>query len=417
MKLKRILVLVLVLLIALLPFTGCKKSGNEINVVGIAPSGYDGDSIRNAVTMAADEINAAGGIGKKGKKIKLFWITEGKDNVKLKNDLTQAIERDKCKYIVGGYASTAVKVAMEVMKEKKILWFGTGGAHPSIVQAVQNDPGMKYYFRVGTLDSIQQGEAIADFATAVLKPKNLLKTAYIRLNHPYSLEIIKAAQTKMEANGFKTVIKDHPVAIGATDFSDFIDKCKASGIQLIVCSFLLDETTNFIKQMGAKGMNKSIAITGAMAKILKDEFSTEIGAENAAYVTSISPQSGPVDMAGNGAAVAFAEKYKTKYNMSAYWISYSSYDALRVFKAAVEKAKSFKADKIIAAIEADDFEFQGLMNFKWKKENHDLVVGEVNNKLYAVLPVFQFFPDGSRHCVYPLKFKQKDFLMPGATPQ
>lgn len=406
--------LLLILVFSLMGFIGC-KGGNYIKVAAIAPLGEAGEGIRNAIKMAVEEVNAAGGI--LNQKVRIIWVTEGKDAAKLQTDLTQAIETDKCKFIIGGYSSARVKAAMKVMKEKKILWLGTGGAHPSIVQAVADDPGMKYYFRVGTLDSAQQGASIARFAISVLKPKGLTKVAYIRVNHSYALEIIKPAREAMAAAGFKTVIEDHKVKFNATDFADFLDKCKAEGVQVIVCSFLLGETKNFIKQVAAKGLNTKIAIVGAMAPVLKDEFPAEVGgAANAAYVTSLSPQSGPVDMTGNGAAVKFAKDYKAKYGKSAYWISYIAYDALRVLKAAVSKAGSLDTNKIISTMEADDFEFVGLVRYKWKKENHDLFVGEQGGQVYADFPWMQFFPDGSRHCVFPEAWKQKEFLAPGDQP-
>jgi len=408
---KFILVILAVILVLAMGLTAC-KGGAMLKVAAVVPTGYTGESMRNAINMSVDEINAAGGI--LGKKIQIVWVTEGAAD-KLKNDLTQAIERDGAKLIIGGYSSSAVAVGMQVMKEKKVLWFGTGGAHPSIVKAVANDPGMRYYFRVGTLDSAAQGNSIAQFAKAVLLPKNLKKAAFIRVNHPYALEILKPAKEAMKAAGFEIVIEDEAVKFGATDFSAFLDKCKAKKVQVIVSSFLLGETTNFIKQVAATGLNKKIAIIGAMAMVLKDEFPADAGGpEAAAYVTSLSPQSGPVDMSGEGGAVRFANAYKAKFNMSAYWISYMAYDALRVFNAAAKKANTIEAQKVIETIEAADFEFTGVSNYKWKKENHDLVVGELNGKMYTDFPWFQFFPDGKRYCVFPDKWKQKDFLLPGA---
>ncbi len=405
---------ILILLIVFLPvFTfsliSC-KSEKTIKVAAIVPTGYTGDSMRNAINLAKEEINSSGGL--MGQKISIVWVTEGDAN-KLKNDLTQAIEREDAKFIVGGYSSSKVSIAMQVMKEKKVLWLGTGGAHPSIVQRVKDDPGMKYYFRVGTLDSGYQGKSIGEFAINVLKPKGLIKAAFIRVNHPYSLEIIKPARETMRNAGFDIVIEDEAVKFNATDFSAFLDKCSAKGVQVIVCSFLMGETTNFIKQVAAKGLNKKISIVGAMAMVLKDEFPKDAGgAEAAAFVTSLSPQSGPVDMTGDGEAVKFANKYKKKYGMSAYWISYIAYDALRVLKAVVKKTGSMKAEDIIKTMEGD-FVFKGVIRYKWKKDNHDLYFGEHDGKLYADFPWFQFYPDGNRYCVYPEKWKQKEFLKAG----
>ena len=137
-----------VLVVTFFTFVGCKKGGKVLKVCGIIRSGIIGEGQKNGIVMAVDEINKAGGV--LGKKIRMYWVNEGKDNSKLKNDIIQAIERDGCTMLVGGFSSGSVFVAMSVMKEKKVLWFGTGGAHTSIINAVEKDPGMRYYVRVGT---------------------------------------------------------------------------------------------------------------------------------------------------------------------------------------------------------------------------------------------------------------------------
>jgi branched-chain amino acid transport system substrate-binding protein len=411
---KILLVLMIFLIIFSVSITACKK-GDTIKVAAIVAGGYTGESMRNAINMSVEELNAQGGI--LGKKLEIVWVTEGAAD-KLKNDLTQAIERDGAKFIVGGYTTGATLIAMTVMKEKKILWLGTGGADPKVVKTVAEDPGMRYYFRVGTLDSSAQGASIGRFAKDVLLPLKLKKVAYIRVNFPYALSIIQPARETMEAAGFETVIADEAVAPNATDFSAFLDQCKAKGVQVIVCSFLLGETTNFLKQVGAQGLNKKITIIGAKAMILKDEFPADVGGpEAAAYIASLSPQSGPVDMTGDGAAVKFAEAYKKKFNISAYWISYIAYDALRVLNAAAVKANSLEAQKIIEVMETPDFEFVGVSRYKWKKDNHDLYVGEHEGKVYTDFPWFQFYPDGTRKCVYPPAWaKDNKFLKAGQQP-
>jgi len=245
----------------------------------------------------------------------------------------------------------------------------------------------------------------------------LKKVAFTRTNIPYAQSIIKKAREQMESDGFTTVIADAAVAPRATDFTAFLAECKAKGVEIIVNCFLLDEGVNFTKQFAAEGLNKKIAYIGSLAAALIDEFSARVGNATAAWSTSLTAATGPVDMTGDGAAPAFAKKFKEKYNISPYWQAYITYDAIRVVKDVAEKTKGLDAAKILALIESPDYEFKGLSLLKWKKENHDLYHGVVNGKHYADHPWFQFFPDGTRYCVYPNDWKQKEFLMPGQEPQ
>ena len=391
------------------------KSEATLRIALIAPLGEAGEALRNATEMAVEEINKDGGI--LNNKIKVYYVTEGRDVNKYQADLTQTIERDRCNILVGGFSSGKVLPAMKVMKAKKVLWLGTGGAHPQVVKNVADDPGMRYYFRVGYLDSGQQGKALANTVLGILKPKGLTKVAFIRLNLPYSLEIIKPARELLRNAGFQVMIEDEAVKINADDFSAFLDECQAKGVQAIVASFLLGETVNFIKQFAAKGLNKKIAFLGALGMMLKDEFPEQVGGpEIAAYTGTISPQVGPVDMTGDGAAIKFSDAYKARYGKSPYFIAYPAYDAFKILRAAATRAGSLKVKKLMAVMESDDFEFSGAIRYKWKKENHDLYVGDYKGKRYAECPYFQWYPDGRRWCVFPQHLKQKPFLLPGQMP-
>lgn len=414
MKISKI-VLSLVVLAFAMSMGFAFKCEAALRIALISPMGEAGEALRNATEMAVEEINEAGGI--LNNKIRIYHVTEGSDVNKYQADLTQTIERDRCNILVGGFSSGAVLPAMKVMKAKKVLWLGTGGAHPQVVKNVAEDPGMRYYFRVGYLDSNQQGKALVDTALGILKPNGLTKVAFIRLNHPYSLEIIKPAREALSHAGFEVVIEDEAVKINADDFSAFLDACQSKGVQAIVASFLLGETVNFVKQFAAKGLNKKIAFIGALGLMLKDEFPEQVGGpEIAAYTGTISPQVGPVDMTGDGAAIKFSDAYKARYGKSPFFIAYPGYDAFKILEAAATKAGSLNVDEIIDVMESDDFEYSGAIRYKWKKDNHDLYVGEFEGKRYAESPFFQWYPDGRRWCVFPEHLKQKPFLLPGQTP-
>lgn len=392
------------------------QAAKRLKIAVIVPLGEAGEALRNGTEMAVKEINNIGGI--LGKKIKLYYVTEGRDANKYQAELTEAIERDGCKILVGGFTSGNTLAAQKtVLKPKNVLWLGTGGAHPQVVKNVAEDPGMRGYFRVGYLDSVQQGNFLADTALGILKPNNLNRVAFIRLNLPYSLEIIKPARERLRAKGYDVVIEDEAVKINNDDFSAFLDECKAKNVQAILGSFLLGETVNFIKQFGAKGLNKEILFFGALGLMLKDEFPEQVGgAEITAWTGTISPQVGPVDMTGTGAAVKFSDNYKERYGKSPFFIGYPAYDAFWILRAAAKRAGGTEVNKLIEVMESDDFEFVGTIRYKWKKGNHDLYVGEHQGKRYAEAPYFQWYPSGKRYCVFPKHLQQKPFLLPGEKP-
>ena len=110
---------------------GCSRP-STLNVGVIGPMQMDeGQLLLDSVQLAADEINAQGGI--RGRKIVLFPVDdENKTDIALRN-LRQTIQNSKLNLLVGGFSSGVTLQLMELMAEHKLIWLGTGGAHPDVI--------------------------------------------------------------------------------------------------------------------------------------------------------------------------------------------------------------------------------------------------------------------------------------------
>ncbi len=407
-----------VMIIFLTIFTSCGKSDeNLIKIAVIGPFKISaGKAIKKAVNLAKEEIMKKGGIAvKKGNKtvkysIKFIYIDDNIANVsQASSKLREAIEKHDCDLIIGGFSSKVVVPLMDIMAEKKVLWFGTGGASPKVVSKIQNNyDKYKYYFRVGTIDATLQGKAISEFAKEMLLPRGLKKVAVIGVNHSFAKYILKDAQKHMKKAGFEIFMEEYVSGKNA-DFKKILNR--ASKADFIVCSFLTDETHEFIKTVDEMGLNRKMPIIGSLSKIIKDEY--KYGNEKVLYYTAFQPQGGPVDMTSEGGAIRFTVNYSKKYKESPFWLAYIAYDTLYIYKDAVEKAGSLKPEAIIEVLEKPKYEYTGNIRYKWKKDNHDLIVGYHSGKNYAEFVWFQFLKDGKRYCVYPENFKQKKFVNPG----
>jgi branched-chain amino acid transport system substrate-binding protein len=105
-----------------------------------------GQGITNAAKLAAEEINAAGGI--LGKKIELFiGDTEGKPEKGI-TALKKLVMEDKVDVLVGEYSS-GVSLAMQpFLPNYKIVFVTTGCASLALTDNVKKDYGKyKYFFR------------------------------------------------------------------------------------------------------------------------------------------------------------------------------------------------------------------------------------------------------------------------------
>ncbi len=393
-----------------------KSDDNVIRIAVIGPSKISaGKAIKKAVELARQEIMKKGGIiiQKGGEKVKhsieFVFIDDKISNIShARSELRKAIDDKNCKFIIGGFSSKVVVPLMDIMADKKVIWFGTGGASPKVIANVKNNyEKYKYYFRVGTIDATLQGKAIAEFAKNVLMPRGLKKVAVLGVNQAFSKYVLKDAIKHMKVDGFEIVVEEYVNSKNA-NFEEILKK--SSKADFIVCALLTDETHAFIKKVHEMGLNKKMPIIGSLSKIIRDQY--EQGNDKVTYYTAFQPQGGPVDMTSEGGAIRFTVNYAKKYQESPFWVAYIAYDTLYIYKDVVEKANSIKAQDIIKVMENPDYEYIGNIRYKWHKNNHDLIVGYHQGKNYAEFVWFQFFPDGKRYCVYPGNFRQKKFYVP-----
>ena len=105
-----------------------------------------GHGIMNAAKLAAEEINASGGI--LGKKIELvFGDTESKPE-KGVTAMKKLVLEDKVDVLVGEYSSGVALAIQPFLAGYKIVFLSTGVASPDLTHNVKKDYAKnKYYFR------------------------------------------------------------------------------------------------------------------------------------------------------------------------------------------------------------------------------------------------------------------------------
>ncbi|MCK5418968.1 MAG: ABC transporter substrate-binding protein, partial [Desulfobacterales bacterium] len=123
----------------------------------------------NGATMAAEEINAKGGIKVGNTKMKIELVKADSNEFLNVTDATNAMEllvtREKVDFIVGGFRSEAVLAMQDIAMDYKKIFIGCGAAHPELSLRVAKDyDRYKYWFRGTPFNS-----------------KFLVKTAFIQM--------------------------------------------------------------------------------------------------------------------------------------------------------------------------------------------------------------------------------------------
>ena len=286
-------------------------------------------TVKNAEMMAIGEINAAGGV--MGQKIAPVVEDGASDPAIFSQKATKLVQSDGVVTVFGGWTSASRKAMLPVFQRlKSLLWYPVqfegnecspnimySGAQPNqqIVPALTwaEEKGYKSYFLIGS-----------DYVFP--RTANLILKKHI-------------AKDKL------SVVGEEYVPLGGTDFSAVIAKIQAARPAIIFSTLNGDSNVSFFKQMSAAGlpptklpvMSFSIGEQEAQAmgpSLVKDSyagwnyFQSEPGDANQKFVAAYQAKF------GKGAAVTDPMVH--------------GYLDVYVWKAAVEKAKSFDVDKVRA---------------------------------------------------------------------
>ncbi|PKL12061.1 MAG: hypothetical protein CVV50_04920, partial [Spirochaetae bacterium HGW-Spirochaetae-6] len=218
-------------------------------VAVVAPFSLEsGKDLWQALLMASAELEQSGGM--EGRRLELFPVDE-QDNVdKSVGNLRQVLLEHKIDLIVGGFNSAAVLALMDVMAEHGVIWLGTGGAHPAVIEKIKNNyEKYQYYFRVGTPDAREQGKAFAQFAREVLGPRYGYKRfAILAPNSKWARFLMNEAKESLLRDGFQLKYEEYfsPTTL---NFKSALSSLKKSGAEFYFATSLGKQGELFIQQV------------------------------------------------------------------------------------------------------------------------------------------------------------------------
>jgi branched-chain amino acid transport system substrate-binding protein len=168
-------ILALLLITTLFASLACERRGSGTNATdgtGEIVVGYYGDltgrtasfgqSTRNGVEMAADEINKAGGV--MGRKVRIIVEDDQGEPNKAATVVSKLVNQDKVHAVLGEVASSNSLAAAPKAQEAKIPMISPSSTNPNVTQVGD------YIFRVCFIDPFQ-GDVMAKFASTNLKAK------------------------------------------------------------------------------------------------------------------------------------------------------------------------------------------------------------------------------------------------------
>jgi branched-chain amino acid transport system substrate-binding protein len=233
----------------------------EIKIGVIGPMKFvQGQGHWNGAVLAAEEINARGGIQVGTKKMKINLIQADSNEFLNVTDATNAMERlmtkDKVDFVVGGFRTEAVLAMQDIAMEHKKIFIGCGAAHDELcLRVAKNYNTYKYFFRGTPFNStylartafVHLGTVAAILKQSLNIPK--IKVAVVMEKAMWADPMVSAAEANIPKMGMEVagVWRPSPVA---TDVTAELSAIQRSEAQIIFTIFSSSVGLPFARQAG-----------------------------------------------------------------------------------------------------------------------------------------------------------------------
>jgi branched-chain amino acid transport system substrate-binding protein len=296
-----------------------------------------GTYVVNGAKIAADEINAKGGV--LGKRVELV-IEDNKSNpTEAAAVAEKLITSDKTPVMMGAWGSSLTLAVMP-----KLMEYET----PMVVETSSSgkitNSGNPYIFRISPPSAI---EAVA--FKGIVDKLDLKKVDFLVINNDWG---------RGTAEDFGKMFKEKGISVGlvetmdqgAQDMSAQLAKIKGSDSETVIVTTAVDQLTLIFKQAAALGLKKRVITTGGSQN--PDQIIAQAGAaaNGTMHLTTFLPWF-PEKTPNPEATSYFISEWKKRgFDFAGCTESFRGYDGIRTAAAAIEKAGKAEPAAIKAAM-------------------------------------------------------------------
>jgi len=312
-----------------------------------------GISSVNGIKMAADEINAAGGIN--GKQVELLVQDDRSDASEAATIVTKFVTQDQVNAVIGEVASSRSIAAAPIAQNAKIPMLTPSSTNPEVTK--KGD----FIFRSCFIDPYQ-GAAIAQFAAKTLGAKSA--AIMVDRKNDYSTGLEKVISEVFTKFGGK-IVATQSYQEGDQDFNAQLTSLKGSNPEVIFVPGYYNDVGLIAKQARDKGI--TVPLIGGDGWDSEQLYKIGGTALNGSYFTN---HYSPFDTAPN--VVKFVNDYKKRYNSTPDALAATAYDAANIMFDAIKRSKSLSGTDIRDALAATNA-FPGVTGTVTFNQNRDAV--------------------------------------------
>jgi branched-chain amino acid transport system substrate-binding protein len=329
-----------------------------------------GSSIPQAAQLAADQINAAGGVN--GRQVEIISYDDHSSAAEAVRAFQRAATEDHVNAVIASYISEIVLALEPWTGRLKTIMVTPGAASDVITQNIAKDyDNLKYTFH-GYLTSTSIADAVCAPAKDLLVNDLHMKTAVVMSEDaawttPLDAEYLKC----LPEIGLKVL--DHiRVSPDTTDFTPIFNKIEGEKPDVMITGIAhvgVQPTVQWKQQ------EVPVPMFGISAQATNSSFWNDTnGAVEGILYQAVSA----ADVAVTAKTLPFVAAFKAKYGNVPSYCGYTAYDEVYYIADAIKRAGSTDPDKLVDALERTDYVGTiGRVQFKGKDtpNPHALKVG------------------------------------------
>lgn len=326
-----------------------------------------------AERLAIEQINKQGGV--LGRQIKIIQEDGSSDWPIFAEKTKKLLEKDHVAAIFGGYTSASRKAMLPILEQRNGLLY-----YPTFYEGLEQSKNVIYTGQEATQQVIE--------ALNWLAKEKKAKTFYlVGSDYIWPRTTMKIARTHIEKVLKGKVVGEEYYSLGSTQFGSLSNKIKLKKPDAIIAGIVGGSNVSFYKQLKASGLDSKRQLLLTFS-VTEDEV-LGIGGENIAGHYSSFKYFQSLNNPNNA---AFVKVFKAKYGQKSVVgdVTQAAYLGPWLWKAAVEKAKSFDVAKVTAAS-------KGL---ELKNAPEGYVKVHNNQHLWSYSKIGQVQPNGQFKVVY-----------------
>ncbi len=224
------------------------------------PASTTGRDMWQSAQMAADEINAKGGVFVKslGKNVTVALVQGDDESTREGGQkvVTKMIADDKVDALIGGFSSAVVTAHQSTVAESGVPYIITGASSPTITRRTDINTSTMFHHCPTTDD---YGAKTIQFVDEIMRPAinakfgrpadQPLRMAVIYQDSPYGKGVLSAVNATIARNNLKVdIVAEEPYKMGETDFRTTLTSVKAANPDVVYPAAFLNEQVPMMTQ-------------------------------------------------------------------------------------------------------------------------------------------------------------------------